>query len=249
MKRVLVAVGLALLAHGLLLAMASGWLRKRPVDVGEPETVTLTLAYYRPQKEQTGEKGPGPPKKGSKQRPAFKQKPKKKALNKPPAMKMPRRAEKKATPPKVMTDREGVSGEKAEAEQKEAETKDASSLPDTGLSKGGAEETAFPAAPRIALKGPARTPLRQAIPIYKENPSPPYPRMARRRGYEGITILEVLVNREGKVDDVRLSSSSGHPVLDRAAKSSVKKWVFIPAVRGNKKVEMWVKIPIRFQLR
>ena len=249
MKRVLVAAGLALLAHSFLLAMASGWLRKRLADVGEPETVTLTLAYYRPQKEQAGAKGPGPPKRVSKQRPAFKQKPKKNALNIPPAMKIPRRAEKKATPSKAMTDREVVSGEIAEPEQQEAETKDAPSLPDYGLSKGGAEETASPAAPRMALKGPARTPLRQAIPIYRENPSPPYPRVARRRGYEGTTILEVLVNREGKVDDVRLSSSSGHPVLDRAAKSSVKKWVFIPAVRGNKKVEMWVKIPIRFQLR
>jgi protein TonB len=73
--------------------------------------------------------------------------------------------------------------------------------------------------------------------------------VARRRGYEGTTILEVLVNRKGKVDEVRLSSSSGHSLLDRAAKSSVKKWVFVPARRGNQKVEMWVKIPIRFQLR
>ena len=245
----MVATALALLAHSFLLAMPPGWLRKRSADVEGPEAVTLTLAYYQPQKDKIAFKRPWPLKRGEKQRPALKQKPKKKALDKPKAKKITRRAEKKETPSKEMPDRKVASGEIKEPKQQESEIKHASPLPDSPLSKGGAEEVESPPAPRMALKESARKSLRQAIPIYRENPSPPYPKAARRRGYEGTTILEVLVNREGRVDEVRLSSSSGHSVLDRAAKSSVKKWIFVPAVRDNKKVEMWVKIPIRFQLK
>jgi hypothetical protein len=31
--------------------------------------------------------------------------------------------------------------------------------------------------------------------------------------------------------------------------ASVKAWLFEPGMRGDEKVEMWVKIPIRFQLK
>jgi protein TonB len=62
-------------------------------------------------------------------------------------------------------------------------------------------------------------------------------------------VIEALVNREGKVKDLRLFDSSGYRVLDRAAMKSVKNWVFEPGKRGDEEVEMWVKIPVRFQLR
>ncbi|HPJ66585.1 MAG TPA: energy transducer TonB [Desulfobacteraceae bacterium] len=90
--------------------------------------------------------------------------------------------------------------------------------------------------------------VREARPIYKINPPPEYPLSARRRGYQGTVILEVLVDRHGRVKDQRISESSGHDVLDRAAVSSVENWVFEPGIRGDEKTEMWVKIPIRFQL-
>jgi protein TonB len=60
--------------------------------------------------------------------------------------------------------------------------------------------------------------------------------------------LEVLVNREGRVEDLRLSASSGYSVLDQAALTSVKTWLFDPGTRGGEKVDMWVKVPVRFQL-
>lgn len=90
--------------------------------------------------------------------------------------------------------------------------------------------------------------LTEARPLYKENPAPRYPRIARRRGYQGTVILEVLVNRNGKVGDVRVFRSSGYSVLDRAATESVKEWVFQPGKRGKQTVDMWVRIPVRFQL-
>ncbi len=96
---------------------------------------------------------------------------------------------------------------------------------------------------------PSSLPLKEAMPIYKSNPAPDYPAVARRRGFEGTVILEALVNRDGRVTDLRLLQSSGHAVLDQAALSSVKGWVFDPARRGEEAVEMWVRIPIRFRLR
>jgi protein TonB len=91
--------------------------------------------------------------------------------------------------------------------------------------------------------------IREAIPLYRENPPPRYPRIARRKGYEGTVVLEVLVNAEGKVADCRIIRSCGHSVLDKAATKSIRNWLFEPGMRGEKKVEMWVKVPIKFQLK
>ena len=89
----------------------------------------------------------------------------------------------------------------------------------------------------------------KARPAYRENPRPAYPRMARRRGYEGTVLLEVLVDSAGKVEDLRVLKSSGYKVLDRSAIKSAKNWLFEPGSIGDEKVEMWVRIPIRFELR
>ena len=44
-------------------------------------------------------------------------------------------------------------------------------------------------------------------------------------------------------------SSSGYPALDKAALSAVKNWLFQPGKKGDKVVEMWIGIPIRFALK
>ncbi len=92
-------------------------------------------------------------------------------------------------------------------------------------------------------------PVREAIPIYDKNPSPEYPLIARRRGFQGTVALEVMVDRNGRVADLRVFKSSGYKVLDRAAEKSVREWVFKPAIKGNEKVEMWVRVPVCFQLK
>jgi protein TonB len=91
--------------------------------------------------------------------------------------------------------------------------------------------------------------IREATPAYRANPSPEYPAIARRRGYEGTVLVEVLVSRDGRVEDLRLSQSSGYSVLDQAAMASMKGWLFEPATINDEKVEMWVKVPVRFHLK
>jgi protein TonB len=91
--------------------------------------------------------------------------------------------------------------------------------------------------------------VRQAIPVYRSNPPPAYPAAARRRGYEGTVVVEVLVSKEGRVQDLRLFQSSGYALLDQAATAAIKRWLFEPGKAGDERIEMWVKVPLRFQLK
>lgn len=90
--------------------------------------------------------------------------------------------------------------------------------------------------------------LREAQPEYSKNPPLEYPRRARTRGYQGTVVLEVLVDRHGKVNDIRILSSSGHTILDSSAMNSVRSWSFEPGRKGPERVEMWVRVPVRFKL-
>jgi protein TonB len=87
-----------------------------------------------------------------------------------------------------------------------------------------------------------------AKPRYDGNPKPSYPRIARRRGYEGIVVLKVEILPSGRVGELRVKRSSGHHILDKSALKTVKKWKFIPAKRGEDPVRMWAEIPIKFEL-
>lgn len=96
---------------------------------------------------------------------------------------------------------------------------------------------------------PSHASITYALPIDQKNIPPQYPLLARRRGYQGKVLLELLVRKDGKVGCIRLARSSGYEALDRAAIKGVRNWLFQPAKRGDEPVEMWVKIPIRFQLK
>jgi protein TonB len=88
-----------------------------------------------------------------------------------------------------------------------------------------------------------------AKPDYKKNRPPAYPLLARRRGYQGTVLLEILVAKDGTVASVRLVRSSGVEILDKASKKGVREWLFHPCKKGGEAVEMWVKVPIRFRLK
>jgi len=89
----------------------------------------------------------------------------------------------------------------------------------------------------------------EAVPLYNINPPPRYPKVAIKRGYQGTVELMVLINENGKVADLWLFKSSGYSILDQAALQSVKNWSFTPGSRGSQKIEMWVRVPVRFQLQ
>lgn len=83
---------------------------------------------------------------------------------------------------------------------------------------------------------------------YGYNPKPKYPSIARSRGWEGKVILQVHVSADGDAQQVSVSQSSGHDILDEAAVNAVEGWRFVPAKRGDKAVASTVNVPINFKL-
>jgi protein TonB len=78
---------------------------------------------------------------------------------------------------------------------------------------------------------------------------PSYPSTARRLGVQGTTLLRVHVLDDGRVGEVDVEQSAGHPDLDRAAADAVRRWRFEPARRGEQAVAMWVRLPVEFRLK
>lgn len=78
---------------------------------------------------------------------------------------------------------------------------------------------------------------------------PGYPATARRLGIQGTTVLRVHVLIDGRVGEVLVQETAGHPDLDQAAAEAVRRWRFDPARRGNDPVEMWVLLPVEFRLK
>ncbi len=91
--------------------------------------------------------------------------------------------------------------------------------------------------------------IKEATPLYRNNPPPAYPKIARKRGFQGIVTLSILVNEKGTVANLWVLTSSGHKTLDNSAITAVKNWTFEPATKGGKPIEMWVNIPVRFKLK
>jgi TonB family protein len=77
---------------------------------------------------------------------------------------------------------------------------------------------------------------------------PRYPESARRVGAQGITLLKLRVLENGKVGQVLIEQSAGHPDLDMEAADAVKKWVFEPARMGKQPIAVWVLQPVKFEL-
>ncbi len=81
------------------------------------------------------------------------------------------------------------------------------------------------------------------------SPPPPYPGEAMRAGLSGTVELEILVGADGRALDVRIARSSGHRVLDQAARRTVlTKWMFQPAMRDGHAVQAVGRVPIEFKL-
>jgi protein TonB len=88
-----------------------------------------------------------------------------------------------------------------------------------------------------------------AKPGYLRNPHPAYPEEARKAGQQGVVMLRINVDAHGKPSSVQMVRSSGHPLLDERARSTVaNQWSFKPAKVGGNAVPAQILVPIRFTL-
>lgn len=63
---------------------------------------------------------------------------------------------------------------------------------------------------------------------------------------EGEVVVMVHVTDVGGVDSVYVLESSGRPTLDSAAVSGARELEFAPGRRGDERIAMWAKLPVRF---
>jgi protein TonB len=83
-------------------------------------------------------------------------------------------------------------------------------------------------------------------PIY--NPRPAYPPVAERQRVAGTVFLEVLVDENGAVRDVRvLRGVKPDFGLDAAAANAVRTWRYKPATKGGVRVKVRFTQPIVFR--
>ncbi|SDT92429.1 TonB family C-terminal domain-containing protein [Verrucomicrobium sp. GAS474] len=90
--------------------------------------------------------------------------------------------------------------------------------------------------------------IRDVKPDYLRNPPPTYPESARRARQQGLVRLMVIVNEEGRPENIDVAGSSGYSDLDSAAVSAVRNWRFRPAMEGGTPVKSRVSVPVRFRL-
>lgn len=69
-----------------------------------------------------------------------------------------------------------------------------------------------------------------------------YPEIARRQGISGVSRVRFEVGGEGRARNIELADSSGHGVLDRAARQAVVEVRGLPWVYGR------LEVPVRFVL-
>ena len=62
---------------------------------------------------------------------------------------------------------------------------------------------------------------------------PEYPKVALRRGFEGLLILKLLIDRSGEVINVKVIKSTGYKILDKAGIESAKNSKYLPLQRAR----------------
>ncbi len=87
-----------------------------------------------------------------------------------------------------------------------------------------------------------------AYPLYRENPSPGYPEVARQQGYEGVVLVQAEILADGRVGRAVISKSSGYAILDQTAIKAVMAWKFEPAKKSGIPYKTWAELPIKFVL-
>ena len=243
MRRLLTAFIIALIVHALILGFTFKRFALLRIKPEPARPVTMTFTYREPIKKVPQRPLPVQPAKRPEKRHAPRPpkttppKPvKKSAVTKPQPLAPKLNAEKKTLPP------EPAPAPATVAADPQVDLPPV--MPSTAKDVAPEATTNVPS----EAKAPVTPLLRKARPLYRQNPPPHYPRSARRRGQQGSVVLEVRVLKDGTVGDLRILETSGHTALDKAALRSVRNWLFEPGIQGDQKIDMWVRVPIRFKI-
>lgn len=76
-----------------------------------------------------------------------------------------------------------------------------------------------------------------------------YPALLRDAGIGGTTLVWFFIDEEGSVQELQIRDSSGHEALDQAALKVAEVIRFTPALNREKRVPVWISLPITFRVR
>jgi len=88
----------------------------------------------------------------------------------------------------------------------------------------------------------------QPRPLNEHGLQPEYPPEAKARGLEGVVIVELVVDRRGRVVQTRIVRSAGED-FDRAARAHCRRLRFHPAEANGKPVSARIEWRVEFKLR
>ena len=83
-------------------------------------------------------------------------------------------------------------------------------------------------------------------PVLISRVEPVYPAEAREHGVSGLVIVEAVIDREGKVREVRILKPLPFGV-DQAAADAVKQWKFSPGTRNGEPVDVFGILTVQFR--
>ncbi len=75
---------------------------------------------------------------------------------------------------------------------------------------------------------------------------PVYPDLAKLSRTEGTVVLQVLINKDGGVTKVEITS--GPALLTRAASDAVKQWKYKPTIVNGQAVEVITSVSVQFHM-
>ena len=75
-----------------------------------------------------------------------------------------------------------------------------------------------------------------------------YPPILRDSGIGGTVVVWFFITEEGIVQDKRVSQTSGQAQFDEAALKVAEVFRFTPALNRDQRVQVWIEVPITFQV-
>jgi len=74
--------------------------------------------------------------------------------------------------------------------------------------------------------------------------NPAYPPIAQSARVQGVVILEVVIDEQGRVADAKILRSI--PLLDQAALDAVRQWEYTPTLLNNVPVAVIMTVTVQF---
>ncbi|HIO72442.1 MAG TPA: energy transducer TonB [Flavobacteriales bacterium] len=100
-----------------------------------------------------------------------------------------------------------------------------------------------PTGPKVKFI-PYDTPPKPLRPI-----KPLYPEIAQEAGIEGVVVVQAFIDKKGRVKETTILKGIPNTGLDEAAMEAIRKTRFSPAKQRERKVGVWISIPVNFKLK